>query len=52
MNDILIYALAILLGLLIIMVACVLFGTENAIVTTVGFILGKLLLNDLKKGRI
>jgi hypothetical protein len=52
MKDILIYIFAILLGLLIIMTASVLFGSEEAIITTIGFILGKLLLNDIKKGRI
>lgn len=52
MKDLSIYILAILLGLLVIMTACTLFGSEAAIVTSIGFILGKLLLNDISKGRI
>jgi hypothetical protein len=48
MKNILIYIFAILLGLFIVTYCTYLFGFEETIITASGFILGKLLLNDLK----
>ena len=48
-KELLIYVLAITLGLLLVLFSVFLFGYEDTVVMSLGFVIGKLLLIDLKK---
>ena len=48
-KELLIYVLAMTLGLLLVLFSVFLFGYEDTIVMSLGFVIGKLLLIDLKK---
>jgi hypothetical protein len=47
-KNLVLYIIAILLGTAIVLLLTWLFGFESAVIYTLGFILGKLLLIDLK----
>ena len=48
-KELLIYVLAMTLGLLLVLFSVSLFGYEDTVVMSLGFVIGKLLLIDLKK---
>ena len=48
-KELLIYVLAMTLGLLLVLFSVFLFGYEDSVVMSLGFVIGKLLLIDLKK---
>jgi hypothetical protein len=48
-KELLIYVLAMTLGLLLVLFSVFLFGYEDTVVMSLGFVIGKLLLIDLKK---
>jgi hypothetical protein len=49
MKDIALYIVAILLGTSLVMIATWICGFEEAVIYSIGFILGKLLLQDIKR---
>jgi len=48
-KELLIYVLAMTIGLLLVLFSVFLFGYEDTVVMSLGFVIGKLLLIDLKK---
>ena len=48
-KELLIYVLAMTLGLLLVLFSVFLFGYEDTVVMSLGYVIGKLLLIDLKK---
>ena len=48
-KELLIYVLAMTLGLLLVLFSVFLFGYEDTVVMWLGFVIGKLLLIDFKK---
>jgi len=48
-KELLIYVLAMTIGLLLVLFSVFLFGYEDTVVMWLGFVIGKLLLIDLKK---